>query len=318
MPAVTVLLAASGSADAVAETARDLLGQTLADVEILVLAGPGTEVSTIDDARVRVVPAEGASLGDALNGGLRLASGEFVARAVPGDRSDPTRFARQTELLRAGEMAFVGTGWRLMGPDGVERVVSPPAGDAALRAAMAGGDAIGHPTAMMRRDAAVRVGGWRPAFAEREDYDLLLRLLDRHAGACTPEPMVEHVPADPAPGWRVLEQRILSEMAAMAAHDRRQAGRPDHGERAAAADRPLLHKMGLVDDEITRAMIARALGLAVTAGSMGRWRAMREAARLGLQQDGLSGAAKSQLMALWLRSLARRRPPEGGQAAAVQ
>ena len=55
MPAVTVLLAASGSADAAAETARDLLGQTLADVEIVVLAGPGAEVSAIDDARGAVV-----------------------------------------------------------------------------------------------------------------------------------------------------------------------------------------------------------------------------------------------------------------------
>ena len=187
----------------------------------------------------------------------------------------------------------------------------PPAGDAALRAAMTSGDAIGHPTALMRREAVVAAGGWRPAFAGREDYDLLLRLMGRGAGACTPEPLIDHVVADGVLGWRAIEQVIVSEMAAITAFDRRQAGRPDHGERALPADRGLLHRMGVVDEEITHTIIARALSLAMAAGARGQWRAMREAARLGLQQEGLPAAVKSRFMKLWMLSVARRRPTEG-------
>ena len=311
IPDVTVLLVVQENAEAAA-TVQDLLGQTLDSVEILVLTREDTAALPAGDHRLRVVRVTGEdeTLGTALNQGLALAQGTFIARAVIGDVSASERLARQTGLLRmASTVAFMGAGWRAIETDGtVSRVVHPPAGDAALRAAMAAGDAIGHPTAVMRRDAVVAAGGWRPAFAGKEDYDLLLRLMDRSAGACTPEPLIDHVIGEAISDWRMLEQRILSEMAAMAAFDRRQAGRPDHGERLLPADRALLHRMGVVDEEITQTITTRALSLAMATGSHGRWRAMREAARLGLQQDGLSAATKSRFAKLWMQSIAHLRP----------
>lgn len=319
MPEVTVLLAVQAGDDPAA-TVQDLCGQTLEDIEILVLARAGAVALEDGDRRVRVVTveaAEGEFLGNALTQGLAVAQGAMVARAVPGDVSLFERLSRQAKLLRAATtVAFVATGWRQIGLDGsVSRVVTPPAGDAALRAAMTAGDAIGHPTALIWREAVVAAGGWRPAFVDREDYDLLLRLMDRSAGACTPEPMVDHVTAEAVPSFRVIEQRIVSEMAAITAFDRRQAGRPDHGDRALPADRALLHRMGVVDEEITQTIVARALALALNAGAYGQWRTMREAARLGLQQAGLPTAAKSRFAKLWMQSVARRRPSGWGDAA---
>ena len=320
MPEVTVLLAVQAGDDA-ASTVQDLCAQTLEDLEILVLARAGSVLPDGGDRRVRMVTVEAATegefLGNALKQGLAAAQGAMIARVVPGDMSVSERLSRQARLLRAATtVSFVGTGWRQIGADGsVTRIVTPPAGNAALRAAMATGDAIGHPTALMWREAIVAAGGWRPAFVDREDYDLLLRLMDRSAGACTPEPMVDHVAAAAVPSWRVIEQRIFSEMAAITAFDRRQAGRPDHGDRALPADRALLHRMGVVDEEVTQTIVARALALAMSAGAHGQWRMMREAARLGLQQAGLPATAKSRFAKLWMQSLARRRPGGWGDAA---
>ena len=320
MPEVSVLLVPGDEREAAALTVGDLLRQTLADFEILVMtpeAGGdwgGGEWGG-GDPRVRVVPVAAGSVGAALNDGLAVAEGELIARATPGDVSTPERLARQAEHLAAsGELGFVGAGWCRAEAG---RVVRPPVRDAALRGAMAGGDAIGHPTAMMRRDAVLRAGGWRPAFAGFEDYDLLLRLMDRYPGACIPEVLVEHTPSIEIAAWRSVEQLILSEMAAVAAHDRRQAGRPDHGDRATPADRELLHRMGLIDEEISRVVLNRALSMAMAAGAAGEWRAMREAARLGLNQQELTTEWKSRFMGLWLRSVARVRPLRPGEEAPV-
>lgn len=320
MPEVTFLLAVWDDAAAVEVTARSLFAQTSSDFELLVLDAGVSDPAALtgllaEDPRISVVPMPGAGLGDALNRGVALAQGEFVARVSAGDVVAPERSLRQVGLLGvAPDLAFVGTGWREVRADGsVRRVMKPPAGDAALRVAMATGDVIGHPTAMMRRDAVIAAGGWRPAFLGFEDYDLLLRLLDRHTGACVPQVLVEFPASDKVLEWQSLEQQILSELGAVAAHDRRQVGRPDHGGQASPLDRGLLHKMGMAEDEIAQTVIAHALSAAMAAGIAGEWRAMREAAWLGLRQEGLPKRVKSRFMGLWLRSVARKRPvmPEG-------
>lgn len=324
MPALSVLLPAGSDADATLLTVQDLCAQSFSDLEVLVLydgAAPSTGLALdweCGDHRVRVVRVQESGAGAALNRGLESAQGDLIARVAAGDVSAPDRFDRQVSLLAtAPELAFVLTGWRSVQADGgTHRQVSPSAADAGLRLAMATGDALGHPTAMMRREAVRKVGGWRPAFVGLEDYDLLLRLLDRHRGASVPEALVECKPPSAVLGWRALEQLILSEMAAVAAHDRRQVGRPDHGERHSPVDRSVLHRMGMAEEEVAQSIVGRALAAAVAAGAAGQWRAMREAARLGLQQEGLPGGVKSQFVGLWLRSVARLRP--GGAAGTLE
>ena len=316
MPALTVLLSAGSDAGATLLTVRDLCAQNFSDLELLVLDDGAAETTAsaiawdCEDSRVRVIRVEASGGGAALNEGLALAAGSLIARVAPGDVSAPDRFARQASLLAAGpELAFVVTGWRSVRMDGsIHHQVTPSAADAGLRLAMATGDAVGHPTAMMRREAIEKAGGWRPGFVGLEDYDLLLRLLDRHRAVSLPEALVECKAPSAVVGWRTLEQLMLSEMAAVAAHDRRQVGRPDHGERTAPVDRSVLHRMGMTEEEVAHGIVNRALSAAVTAGAAGQWRAMREAARLGLQQEALPGGLKSQFVRLWLRSLARLRP----------
>lgn len=319
MPALTVLLPAGNDAEALLLTVRDLCGQSFDDFELLVLDGGATAPTgwaidwQFEDQRVRLIRVEESGDCAALNRGLELAQGDLVARVVAGDVSAPDRLARQASLLAVGpELAFVVTGWQSVQADGSTcRRVTPSAADAGLRAAMATGDAVGHPTAMIRREAVQKIGGWRPAFVGLEDYDLLLRLMDRHRGASVPEALVECQAPSTVLGWRALEQSILSEMGAVAAHDRRQVGRPDHGERSSPVDRAVLHRMGMAEEEVAQSIVGRALSAAMAAGMAGRWRAMREAAWLGLQQDALPGRVKSQFLHLWLRSLARLPPARG-------
>jgi len=61
--------------------------------------------------------------------------------------------------------------------DGHEvRVVRPPADDAALRRALIRRNPMVHSTVTLRRGLLERVGGYDPAFAVAQDYDLWIRL----------------------------------------------------------------------------------------------------------------------------------------------
>jgi GT2 family glycosyltransferase len=53
-------------------------------------------------------------------------------------------------------------------------------------------NAMCFPTVMMRRDAAVKAGGFREPFKIAEDYDLCLRLLELGRVENLPEPLVDY------------------------------------------------------------------------------------------------------------------------------
>jgi hypothetical protein len=85
--------------------------------------------------------------------------------------------------------------------------------------------ALAHPTVMMRRDAVMAVGGYRPAFEPAEDLDLWLRLAERgrlaNLGAVLLKYRVH--PTSVSQRRRVEQQRRSYEAVAEACHRR---GRP--------------------------------------------------------------------------------------------
>jgi hypothetical protein len=154
---------------------------------------------------------------------------------------------------------------------------------------------------MFRREAVLAVGGYRPAFVLAEDFDLWLRLMDRYRAACIQEVLLDYREHGGQSAWRGLEQRILSEMGALAAWRCRLAGRPDEGDGTAPIDRARLRRMGMGEAEIAAGVVARALGAAKDARAAGQGAAMRQAARLGLRQPGQRARTRAHLLALWLQ-----------------
>src|SRR4051794_24616628 len=224
-PAVTVLLPVRNGAAYLEAAVRSILGQTFADLELLAVDDGSTDQTpamlarlAAEDGRIRVVRQEALGLVPALNRGLEQARAPLIARMDADDVALPERLARQVAFLEAApEVALVGTGWRVVAKDLTRRVVLPPQTDAGIRLAMETANVLAHPTVMLRRDTVLAAGGYRPAFLLAEDYDLWLRLLDRCQAACVPEVLLEYREHAGQATWRGLEQRILSEMAALAA-----------------------------------------------------------------------------------------------------
>jgi hypothetical protein len=103
--------------------------------------------------------------------------------------------------------------------------------------------------------------------------------------------------------WHGLEQRILSEMGALAAARCRDAGRRDHGDGPAPIGRDRLLRMNMTDAEIDAGIIARALGAAKDARAAGHRRATLAAARLGLRQRCLPPRTRLHLLLLQAQAL---------------
>jgi glycosyltransferase involved in cell wall biosynthesis len=291
---------------------RSILAQDLAELELLAVddgsrdASPGVLArAAAADRRVRVLRAGGEGLVAALNHGLAQARAPLVARMDADDLAHPTRLSRQAAALaRAPGAALVASAVRVVGPDGTpRRVAAPPATPEAIRLALIRHNPLAHPSVMLRRTAVLAIGGYRPAFRHAEDFDLWLRLAERHELLALPEPLLDYREHPAQVSARAVEQRAWSELAALAAAARRRRGEPDLCDGAAPADPALLRRLGLDDAAIAAGVLGRALGTAKAALSRGDAAAARQAIAVAGRQAGLRPRTRLHLLLLRLRAL---------------
>ena len=100
------------------------------------------------------------------------------------DVAMPERIELQLAYLTAHpEIAAVGSALRQIDKDGqqiAQPTRYPSSSDEIRRGLLLGYSTLAQPTVAMRRDTALAVGGYRPAFDTAEDFDLWLRLSERY------------------------------------------------------------------------------------------------------------------------------------------
>ncbi|MCS6814229.1 MAG: glycosyltransferase, partial [Cyanobacteria bacterium] len=105
--------------------------------------------------------------------------GEFIAVMDSDDVAMPDRLARQVAFLRQHpDVVCVGGANNWIDEAGRLLVTQiEPQGDANIQDwLLKGRTCINHPSAMMRRQAVLHVGGYDESFAQAEDLDLFLKL----------------------------------------------------------------------------------------------------------------------------------------------
>jgi glycosyltransferase involved in cell wall biosynthesis len=191
-PRVSVVLPVFNAAPAVARAVTSLRTQTFADWELIVIDDGSTDgtseivagVGRADD-RVTLFARPHAGLVAALDAGLTVARGEFVARMDADDVAHPQRLAEQVAWLDARrDIGVVGCLVEFGGDraanegyarhvDWVNSLVTPD--EIVLNRFVE--SPFAHPSVMFRRELIVRHGGYR-AGDFPEDYELWLRWLD--------------------------------------------------------------------------------------------------------------------------------------------
>jgi glycosyltransferase involved in cell wall biosynthesis len=199
VPLVSVLLAAHDDASFLGEAIDSMLGQTLRDLELIVIDDASADATpalleAIADERLRVVRnEEQAGVAASLNHGLDLAGGRYVARLDADDVALPERLERQVERLRAEPgCAIVGSAIVDLDANGLPGATHVlPAGATPLRWHALFSSPFFHPTVLVDRELLEAHGlRYDPEYLESEDYDLWTRLFAFADGTNLKAPLV--------------------------------------------------------------------------------------------------------------------------------
>lgn len=201
MPRCSVLMPVYNAERYVGHAVESILRQTWHDFEFLIIDDGSTDRSpemlrayAERDPRILLVSRANTGYLRALNEGWPLCRGEYVARMDADDVAMPERLQRQIAFLDAHpDCLMVGCALLRIDAEGdllcEERL---PEGHAEIEARLLRGrGAIGHPAALIRREALVEVGGYREPYYGAEDHDLWLRLAERGRLANLPEALLK-------------------------------------------------------------------------------------------------------------------------------
>ena len=198
MPKISVILPIYNAQAFIADAVKSVLTQSVQDFELILIDDASSDrtseiLTGMLDPRIRVIRHDAnRGLVTSLNEGLRLASGNFIARMDHDDIALPDRFARQLALLEQhSSIGVVGTGYRLI--DGVGALglsYRPLVTHEEISWAMSFLCPLAHPTVMARRDLLIAHGGYNEYAAYAEDYDLWERLSRQVRFANLPEPLL--------------------------------------------------------------------------------------------------------------------------------
>lgn len=197
-PAVTVLIAVHNGLPYVESALRSIMAQSLRDIEILVVDDASTDATpeilralAAEDPRIRIETlTENRRLPGALNRGLELARGTYVARMDADDLAVPERLAVQKAYLDAHpDIVMAGASVTRMGPDGTPlRSTHRPRDKFQTRWLARFYMPLTHPTFMFRRElpdgAAMR---YDPVYSASEDYDFTVRMQEHGGVVSLPE-----------------------------------------------------------------------------------------------------------------------------------
>jgi hypothetical protein len=182
-PAVSVVMVISNVERFVAEAIESILGQTFRDFEFIIVDFGSTDKSKAiasmyaeQDSRIKLHAISPCFLPKARNAGCALAQGRYIAVMDADDVSVPERLIWQVEFMEkhpevsvlGGAVDWIDTNGRSLGTWG------NPVDDQEIRSALLERCPLWQPTVLMRREAFIRVGGYRPFPAE--DYDMWLRM----------------------------------------------------------------------------------------------------------------------------------------------
>ena len=279
-PTVSVLMAAHDASSFLREAVASVLGQTVDDLELVVVDDASSDATAdiLGDVRdprlVRLRNDERLGLARSLNVALDHARGAFVARLDADDVAMPRRLELQLARARsAPRPGIVGSAvLELDAAGGTGRLHRMPESPAEIRFHLLFSSPFFHPSVLVDRSVLeLHELRYDVRYEESEDYDLWARLLRHADGANLPEPLVLYrVHEGQATKRRRDVQRefqrrvALREIAAVAPDvDAERAWLFGIGETADAdASEAYLELVSRFDDQRVRAAAARVLARA--------------------------------------------------------
>jgi glycosyltransferase involved in cell wall biosynthesis len=226
-PLASVIVPAFNAESTLRESIESALAGTYGNIEIIIVDDGSTDATAMaaedlatHDARVSLHRRQNGGVSAALNSGLAVAQGEYVARLDADDLWHREKLKRQLETARRNpEAALIYTWVRYIDAesrvsrDGPTQRFPPHALCRGIYESLVGGNS----SALMRRDVVQDLGGYDETLSSWEDLLLQVRISANHAIAHVPEYLVGYRvrpgslsarPDNMLASWRKARQRI--------------------------------------------------------------------------------------------------------------
>ena len=198
-PTVSVLLPAYNAASSLDAAVRSVLRQSFADFELMIVDDGSTDgtaslLAGYSDPRIRIVRnSTNRGLVAALNYGIELARGKYVARMDADDVAYRRRLERQLAFLEHHpDVGICGTWFRAIG-DGRRTQVRTPTTHDEIAATLFFRSPFGHPTVVFRRSflnaSQLR---YSDDAQHAEDFDLWVRARGQTQFSNIPEYLLDY------------------------------------------------------------------------------------------------------------------------------
>ena len=198
-PKVTILMSVYNGERYLREAIDSILNQTFRDFEFLIINDGSTDstkeiLNSYRDPRIKIINnKKNIGLTKSLNKGLRLASGEYIARQDADDISLPQRLEKQVEFLDSNsQTALVGSWTEVIDEnEKTQEVWHSLAQPHLLRWRLLFCNQFTHCAIMFRKNIVMQIEGYSEKMSSAQDYDLWSRISFYWGVANIPEVLVK-------------------------------------------------------------------------------------------------------------------------------
>jgi glycosyltransferase involved in cell wall biosynthesis len=227
MPKISVILPVFNGGKFIAEAVQSILDQTFKDFELIIINDASTDntldiVSSFNDSRINIINnAENLRVVKSLNKGLKIATGEFIARMDGDDIAHPLRFEKQLAYMaQHSDVDVCATQVKVFGSQNY--VTRQYEQHEFVKASLLFLNNIIHPSVMFRRSAFAQNDlSYDESYDNAEDYALWVKIINQHTFAILPDVLLQYrihnsnVSVQKADNWDVLQRvnfRIYKQM----------------------------------------------------------------------------------------------------------
>jgi Glycosyl transferase family 2 len=311
-PVVSVVMVVRNVERFLAESIKSILDQSFREFELVIIDFGSTDTTeaivsscAVNDSRIKFHTIPHCSLPEARNASCSAAQGKYLAVMDADDIALGHRLATQVSFMEQHpEVGVVGGGIEWINAAG-ESLPIPydPANSQDIQSALPRHSPlwrpspllrtdVWHPTALIRRDAFYAAGGYRRAFVVSEDYDLWLRIAERHEISNLNHVVLKYRIHPHQVSLQQRRQKSLCKLVAQASAISRRDGQGDPISGLQEITPAVLARLGVSEATQKAILIREYLGYLRTMFVAGAYSATLEAAIEVLQSSDRAGAER--------------------------
>ncbi len=199
-PAITVLMPAFNAGRYIAEAIDSVLSQTFTDFELLIINDGSTDntesvINSYTDPRIRLFNQQNMGVIGALNKGLELAAGKYIARFDADDICYPERLSVQYKFMETHpDHVMIGSACEYIDQDGnfIFRWDPPACRHEELTNLINYASPFDHPTVFYKKEVALALGGYPRGAIHFEDHLFWTSFFSTGKLVNLREPLIRH------------------------------------------------------------------------------------------------------------------------------